>query len=75
MASKTRARKTNTAVLFTLKAPWKVNLEQYETEFMKTAGKVYHKADYYNRHDALSRTNDVWVTIKMKIVFLPVRMQ
>ena len=56
---KTRARKTNTAVLFTLKAPWKVNLEHYETEFMKTAGKVNHKVDHYNRYDALSGRNDV----------------
>ena len=54
----------------TLKAPWKVNLVQYETEFRNTAGKVNHQADHYiNRYDASSRRNDVWVTLKMKSGF------
>lgn len=58
------------SLLFTLKAPWKVNLEQYETEFKNTAGKVNHQADHYmNRYDASNRRNDVWVTLKMKSDF------
>ena len=56
------------SLLLTLKAPWKVNLVQYETEFKNTVGKVNHQADHYiNRYDASSRRNDV--------SFLPVRMQ
>ena len=58
------------SLLLTLKAPWKVNLVQYETEFKNTVGKVNHQADHYiNRYDASSRRNDVWVTFKMKSVF------
>ena len=65
------------SLLFTLKAPWKVNLEQYETELKNTAGKENHQADHYmNRYGASSRRNDVWViSLKLKSVFLPVRMQ
>ena len=47
------------SLLLTLKAPWKVNLEQYETEFKNTAGKVNHQADHsINRYEASSRRND-----------------
>ena len=47
------------SLLLTLKAPWKVNLVQYETEFKNTAGKVNHQADHsINRYEASSRRND-----------------
>ena len=57
-------------LLFPLKAPWKVNLEHYETEFKNTAGNLNHQADHYiNRYDASSRRNDASVALKMKTVF------
>ena len=59
------------SLLFTLKAPWKVNLEHYETEFKNTAWKASHKADHYNLYDALSGRNNVWVSLKMKAFFCP----